>query len=112
MLGALLLLSSCTAYHDAEIIPPKTFHYAYQQPSRIMASPALAKQLDQGKKGLVITIRLRNNMTARVRLGNAYYSANGNTCRKYTVLPGDDHAACKIGKRWYQASPVISDQAI
>ena len=112
MLGTLLLLSSCSAYQDAEIIPPKTFHYAYQQPSRIMASPELAKQLTQGKTGQVVTIRLSNKTIARARLGNPYYSANGNTCRKYTVLPGNDYAACKVGKRWYQASPIISDKSI
>ena len=109
MLGTLLLLSSCSTSRNTEIIPPKTFQYSYQHPSRVLTSPDFSKQLSNGKSGRIITVRLDDNKVAKARLGHRYFSANGHNCRKYTVLPSFDYTACQIAGRWYQASPVISD---
>lgn len=99
-----LLLTSCTNNRTVEIIPHKTFQYAYQGPSRILVAPAFAKQLSSGKLGTIVKI---NKPKATARLGHAYYSANGNNCRKYTVNTAYEQAACNINGRWYQASSII-----
>lgn len=107
ILSALLLLTSCTLKSESVEIPSIVFQYSYQEPSRKVESANLSKRLSKGKVGELIAIKKSNRGSAKVRLGGHYFSANGNECRRYTVLPSNLKSACKINNRWYQAQPII-----
>lgn len=108
LLGTLLFLTSCTASRSTKVVPPKTFQYSFQGPSRVLTSPDVSKQLTSGRSGSTIKVRLDDNRLTTARLGHRYFSASGYECRKYTVQPAYEYTACRIGGKWYQASPIIS----
>jgi len=83
-LGLLILLSSCSTFSKQSPTekPVKNLQFNYQAPTRTLLS-------------------------SKVKLGRSYFSASGYACKKYTLQSGQIGSACKIGKRWYSASPIF-----
>lgn len=108
-IATLFLLTSCSSNQfsvKAPITPNKVFQYSYQEPTRQLSNSALTKKLSSGKVGDMVTTKSAGKFTT-IHLGKRYYSANGNECRRYTVNPSNEKAACKINNRWYQAKPIL-----
>jgi len=83
-LSLLVMLSACSTFSKKTPIeaPAKSFQFTYQAPTRTL-------------------------LNSKVKLGRSYFSASGYACKKYTLQSGQIGSACKIGKRWYTASPVF-----
>ena len=83
-LSLLTSLSACSTFSKKTPIetPAKSFQFTYQTPTRTL-------------------------LNSKVKLGRSYFSASGYACKKYTLQSGQIGSACKIGKRWYTASPVF-----
>ena len=107
LVSTLLLLTSCAAVNKQTTVPQTTFHYAYQNPSRVLTTPGFARQLSSGQTGSHVKIKLQNNTITTVKLGRPYFSASGHNCRRYMVQVRHEYTACQINGRWYEASPII-----
>jgi len=110
LLGVMFVLASCSNYSGTQTpdtASTKVFQYAYQGPARVLTSPSFSNALNHGKSGDLSKIKLADNNVATAKLGKSYFSASGYECRRYSVQSSGQYAACKIGQRWYNASPII-----
>jgi len=111
LLGSLVLLTSCSHFRKpVKIQPPRVFQYSYQNPARTLLPADFARKLSTGKVGERAFVRVGNGKFSTVRLGENYFSANGNPCRRYTKESSIAMSACKINNRWYQAQPIFVNQ--
>ncbi len=109
-LGSMLFLTACSIHRKVPVSqPPRVFQYAYKAPARQAVNPEFARKLAKGSKGDHAVLRL-NGVSVPVRLGEHYFSANGNQCRRYLVKSSLSKAACLINNRWYQAKPILVNE--
>ncbi len=116
LLGLLISLTACShsrmpfsqAEPQTQEKPQKAFAYGFKAPKRAVVDKQFSQQLDRLKQGDRANFRQSNKKITRVKLGKRYFSASGYECRKITSQTNTPNSACKIGKRWYTASPVFS----
>lgn len=109
VLGIVCLLAACASDPNDELPESKAFKFPQEADNeRNSVSVSFAQHLANTDYGMVVMAD--DGTPAKVRLGEKYYSATGNVCRRFKS-EGQDEAeqvACFIRNSWKKVRSIMS----
>jgi hypothetical protein len=110
VIGSICLLAACASDPNDDLPESILFQFLPADIERGGIPEAFAQDLANAGIGTVVAVN--DGTLAKVRLGEKYYSATGNVCRRFKSLGPDEneHAACLIRNSWRKARPIWSKQ--
>lgn len=107
VIGVVCLLFACASDPNADLPESKSFKFSQADSERSSVPASFAQYLTNGEDGTIVTVN--DGTSAKVRLGEKYYSATGNLCRRFKTIGQDENeqVACLINEMWRKARPIM-----
>lgn len=108
IVGIVSLLFACASDPNADLPESKSFKFSQADSERTIVPAAFAQYLINADDGTIVVVN--DGTSAKVRLGEKYYSATGNLCRRFKTIGQDENeqVACLINEAWRKARPIMT----
>lgn len=105
--GVVSLLFACASDPNADLPESKSFKFSQADSERSSVPVSFAQHLTNADAGAIVSFD--DGTSTKVRLGEKYYSATGNLCRRFKTIGPDENeqVACLIKETWRKARPIM-----